>query len=593
MVSEQQMRWIWILAIGLLANSVVLEVARASCQSIVRTLQCPVGNDQVSHSIGCEAERYSLLAKDDSPWNRLQCPSNGFPIYRSFSADEYPALTELVETESYQQRRDLPYGALAVWIEKQITGSVDPGWHGEMLLWDAAPHLFRLYEQHPTEDQKVAFREALPFLIESIDTPSEFRDERAREMARIAYLLQQIGQERSAQVWAAKADESLGPRTEERGYFHDAAKRHIEALTVCVSGPAELRGDLCRASGVWGFVFGLVQCASWPHDGRPCRFRPETERDLDGLAVKINDARRDHPSFKTAFDKELLTLIDDRWMALPSRYTSRCAVDNVLGFLCEIPPREHRFGLNIERYFPDLFQIGLEKKSDHLLSQYADRLIKCEMDNKYCYRNLSHSDALTRFKRSWSEFGTVYDRERAKHIEEQAMWEDMCSVWVTYDSSPCNKNRLSDSQRGGEDYERGYADGRRKAYRGTFTSVINHLSRCRLKEIVFPDGKPCYGMRAFATLDSAEVQLRQDLSDFDELYETALNEQVRDRAVFYGRSLANREVRHPERSLEEAAREADQNQDSEIARLLTLDTNAAAIIETTRLKTLARLKEPR
>lgn len=105
----------------------VFVVAALSGAATAETLTCPVGGERFEAPVAPECSDISgqtmlLMSLRCPPDPMPQCPQNFLPMYRAFSAEELPLLTQYMQTESYESLVDFSPFYLAYNIEKYLNG---------------------------------------------------------------------------------------------------------------------------------------------------------------------------------------------------------------------------------------------------------------------------------------------------------------------------------------------------------------------------------------------------------------------------------------------------------------------------------------
>lgn len=605
-------KWASLVGLSLLVLSGGIGAAQASCQPIRSIQQCPVGDETFTRISGCK-ERYFSLINDETVRayhvgsNRPQCSGNNFPAYRSFTHEEHGRLESLVASEGYQSRKDEGYGTLAVWVEQQLTGQADPEWHGEMILWDEAGFLHYGHGSRPPNDEhKVAMKRALPLLIEAAESSETGGPERARDLARIAYLLHHTGQREAALDWMKRAEQAVGPPPPEdmpayeRLPFTEAVA-HLDALALCLAGPEAFRAELCEADGIESFPGKFFFCA-W-RDELPCTQWPAWTGDVDGTAERIQAARRNFPRFRKAFDNQVFSMVIQprRHRIRRPSWWDECTLPQALGIAC-VPrnPGQSGYATLLSDHFPDLLSLLDDELYRIHKEDLASHLVQCEFwgaggDN--CYRIpdvFEPRDAARRLARSWPEFAEIYEKKRNQSLTYRAIAYGKCDASRRYyaNARDCTELTLFDDGRPllrEEEIERG----RREALADAQFSVLSRLSDCRIAEQIGAPTPciPSYHPEFSGDLEEVEAMLRADLPDFEALYEAAQAEAVARRAKRIGGELARRRFWRTARNAEaDLPPDHDARWLDSVTRLIDLFPDAADLIESARHEITEQLK---
>ena len=411
-------RWI---AFAAFFGMAAIGLAQASCQPKRLSLECPVGDEVYSRYIGCEDRQLSLI-NDETIWvgyggmNRHQCGVDNFPIYRRFTHDERERLKNLVRTQEYQSLKNDGYGTTAVWLEQQLTGKIDPEWHGELTLWDAMPNLFVRAGVPEGEDDISALQLALPLFISATEKSNLGGSERARDFARIAYLQYHVGQRDVAIGSMQHAIAVLGekPTDVQNGAKYEAARGHLNFMNLCLEGPVTLRNELCDASGLIGLSNKMMNCAG--RESAPCPFWPTwngTE-----MMQKIQEARLNFRTFKTAFDAEIMKSVFSGRRRARRRghlFWNRCHLVEALGKPCPNSSMKlSSIALAFDEYFPDLYIVIREKARLRELQSFASTLEKCRIPSTFCQAVLGDvepDEAAKRIVELWPDFSNIQNAQ--------------------------------------------------------------------------------------------------------------------------------------------------------------------------------------
>lgn len=110
----------------MLRNAAIL-LAALSGAANAETLTCPVGGERFEapaapHCGEITGQSMLLMPIGCPPDPMPQCPQNFLPMYKAFSVDEMPLLTQYMQSESYESLVDFSPFYLAYTIEKYLNG---------------------------------------------------------------------------------------------------------------------------------------------------------------------------------------------------------------------------------------------------------------------------------------------------------------------------------------------------------------------------------------------------------------------------------------------------------------------------------------
>lgn len=200
-------------------------------------MTCPIGGEEftVTGTMSCTTFSPHLLSlapqtSCDFVTQLPQCPGNGLPVYKAFSADETRLLEGLVGTAGYENiRENHSRFYLAWWLAAQLGEQSRQGRFFLLLRglwWDTG----RVLEDR---DHLGAARDELTALM-----PEVIEEEKAIYLGIGAYLSVLLDDFEAAGTWLAEAETAHGELK------NDLAESYIAALRACIA-TGDKSSELC------------------------------------------------------------------------------------------------------------------------------------------------------------------------------------------------------------------------------------------------------------------------------------------------------------------------------------------------------------
>lgn len=548
---------------------------------------CPVGGFEYEVRVGPSGTplpqpTVTLPRFVDRLANRRRCPGNNFPRYRAFTLDERVKLDALVQTPAYLERAELPYGALSIWIEEQLTGSVPPRWAG--------PHIFidELFEG--SRDLRKAAIAALPKLIEGANISRKNGFDRATELADIAYLLRVAGRRDEARDWNELSWQYLQTAPEEKRPFAGATAREVvETASVCVQSPLDRGLDLCQRDGAFGiarYVFFCALTSSKPD----CDRRDGWPVDPELLVRAAQDERETNATFKKLFDRSLEHVL----YGFGHLGDNHCINRKLLGIECPVVYRRTQTSARAS-YFSDLIsKFDRYNPADHPGS-LAHLLFHCKKREQAVCRGADTATAIAKGRSLFPEFAEAYDKLQNERIVAMAARHGKCvSTNLLLGEGSCELDPAfsEHSVLNAPDYISSFEASKQETLNGYVTS----LASCKLSSKLSDEpGFHCDKLSASLSFEAAAEKLRSIVPDYDRLYDEAWKSGLVSYAKRIGRAAASAEVR-PSYGIFETHRKQQIDDRAMIAqklRLIALFPEADQMIEQFRIESLTGFTTPR